>query len=366
MDYLLSMFRGYMRDYGIDCVVNGSTTTRIFFKEIKDNQSKDTKYLYAYNGEVVQGDLIDAEDTKWLILQEDTSYHKQYTRFVVVKANNQINFVINESLYTTNGVIDAGNQTQDSSRVSIIDGKIVLTIQDNEFTKKIATNNRIIKFGHAWKVIAKTNESSHLFNVFCESDTLVSDDDVINEIPVGVATWGINFTSSSSELNNGSTSTINPVVTKNGTTVTEGFTLVWESSDELIATVSNGVLTGTGIGLAVISATILNKNVTATIEISVIADEVVEYRIIPEDREVFKVYGAMTYFINKYINGVVVADTFTITASGLTTADYTFVVLNGNSFKLTSKLYANNPVTVRCVSNSDGYIHEELFYMRVM
>lgn len=361
MDYLLSMFRGYMRDYGVDCTVNGSALTRVFLKEIKENQSQDTKHLFAYNGEMAQGDLIEIDGVKWLVLQEDKSYHKQYTRFVVIQANSNINFVINEALYSTQGIIDAGNQSKDSSRISVIDGKIVITIQANTFTSKIRTNDRIIKFGQAWKIIAKTNENTNLYNVFCESDIIMSGDDLINEIPVGVAQWGITFNSPLTEVSLNATTQLNAIVTKNGVVVSDGFNLLWDSSDESFATVSSGVVFGVSVGQATITATIENTTKSAEINVDVVNTEVIEYRITPTDRDIYAVMDEYTFFVNKYINGQVAPDSFTITASGVTTAYYKLQIVDGNTFKLTSLKYSSVPLMIKCVSNTDGYTIEESF-----
>lgn len=367
MDSLMSMFRVYMRDYGCDAVVNGELVTRIFFKEIKDSSGyKDSKYLYAYNGEVKQGDSIEVNGCHWLVVQEDVTYQKQYTRFIVVEAIHNINFVIDESLYSTIGLVDAGSQSADRSKLSVIDGKIMLVVQDNESTSKVKTNDRVIKFNQAWKIIATTKESKGLINIYCESDVFLSTDDKENEIPSGVASWGISFAESTKEMSLDSTLTLEPIITKNGGIVTSGFELEWAVSDDEVISVANGVVESIAVGVADVSVTLVNRNVSATVSIEVVNAEVVEYRITPNDRIVYSLMGATDFRVDKVVNGVVVPDTFTITAYGLTTSQYTLQVVNGNDFRLTSKGYTANKLTVRCVSGSTGYIHEEQFSMYTM
>lgn len=353
-----------MRDYGCDAIVNDELATRIFFKEIKDSSAdKDSKYLYAYNGQVKQGDSIEIDARHWLVIQEDISYHKQYTRFIVREANQLINFVIDEALYSTNGYIVTGNQSSDNQAISLINGKLMVIVQANAMTDKIKTSDRIIKFSQAWKIIATSTENNGLINIYCESDTFAPDDDKENEIPSGVATWDISFDEPSKEINLDSSITLEPIIMKNGIVVSDGYELEWGVADESVLIVNNGVVQAIAEGSTEVTVSIKNKNESATILIDVVSVEVAEYRITPSDRIVYSIFGAVDYSVNKYVNGVIVPESFTITASGLTTAQYTLQVVNGNDFKLTSKGYVANKLTVRCVAQSDGYVHEEQFSM---
>ncbi|MDW7661163.1 MAG: hypothetical protein SCL54_06975 [Bacillota bacterium] len=346
--------------------MNNTLATRIFFKEIKDSSGyKDSKYLYAYDGEVKQGDVVTVDGNQWIMIQEDISYHKQYTRFIATEANQNINFVIDEGLYTMDGIIDAGNQSVsgNASTMSVIDGKIMVTVQRDTMSEKIKTNDRIIKFGQAWKIITTTTESNGLLNIYCESDILLPDDDKINEIPTGIASWGISFAESSAELTLNNTITLEPIVTKNNQIVVDGFELEWSVSDDTVLTMNNGVVWSNAVGSSVVTVGIVNKNASATLSIEVVNNEVIEYKITPSDRIVYSIFGAMDFSVNKYVNGVIVPSTAIITAYGLLSSQYTLEVVDGNNFRLTSNGYVANPLTVVSDFESDGVIIETQFNM---
>lgn len=364
MDYLNGMFKSYMKSYGNVTKINQGEEIMSFFQEIKESNSLDNKYLYAEKKLINQGDLLTINNKMWIVLHEDITYHSPYSRYVVSEANNKINFVIDESLYTTYGTIDTGSQSVNNGSVSILDGKIKLTVQLNESTLKIKPNDRIIKFGMAWKVLTTTCEDNGLQYVYCETNSILAEDDLENEIPKGVATWTIEFTESIKDINLGSNESLYPIVKKNDVVVTEGYNLFWESSNTSVASIdTDGVLSSLTVGSTTIKAIIEDKGVENTLDVNVINDEVIEYKITPEDRIVYAVNVAPTFTVNKYINGVVASETFTITASGLETRDYELNVIDGNSFELKSEGFSATPLTVKCVADSDGFINEEDFNM---
>lgn len=74
-------------------------------------------------------------------------------------------------------------------------------------------------------------------------------------------------------------------------------------------------------------------------------------RILP-DLLTIPVGSTQTYTIYNYINGEPNADTFTITASGLPAQNYTFTVINGNSFSIQALEASNLPLLVLCTNNN--------------
>lgn len=366
MDYLNEMFKSYMKMYANLTIINDEFETQSFFQEIKDTESIDKKYLFADNGLMKQGDILTINSKRWIVIQEDLSYHTTFSRFIVIEANNSINFVINESLYTTYGIIDTSSPSINNGGISILDGKIKLTVQKNDNTIKIKPNDRIIKFGMGWRVVTTTSEKNGLLYVYCELDTIFPGDDVNNEIPKGIARWTVEFDESYKELNLNNTNMLKPIIKKNGVVVTTGFTLYWESDDETVATVDqDGKLTVMTTGSANIKVGINDKSVDTSIRIDFVDHDIKEYMITPSERIVYKMYGSSTYEITKYLNGAVDDDSYSITAYGLDQDLYTLEVIDGKSFKLTSRGFSTTPLTIRCESNTDGNIIEEEFIMYV-
>ena len=361
------MYVRYMKEYGVDALVNDGTTTRVFFKEIKDSDSNDLKYLYGDNGIIKQGDSIVVEGKQWIVTHEDTVYsYSEFTRFIITIASNRINFVNDGNLFTTYGLIQAGSMgTSGGSVMPILNGNIVLTIPLNETSDKIRLSDRLIKFNQAWKILSTSNENSGLINIYCKTDQFIDGDDKENEIPDGMTVWTVEFSNPIKELSKDATETLNPIVKKDGVIVTEGFNLLYTSSDETVVRVyDNGLVDAVEIGISTITVSVENTNATATIDCVVTESEVIEYLITPSSRIVRQLSSGYNGEVYKYVNGVKASDEFTITAFGdglVSGSDYTLTVNDGNSFKIVSGGWEANKLTVRCVSNTDGYILEEEF-----
>jgi hypothetical protein len=65
--------------------------------------------------------------------------------------------------------------------------------------------------------------------------------------------------------------------------------------------------------------------------------------------------ASQTFTVKKYVNNVANTNTFTITASGVPSANYTLNVINGNSFTITNNLlYTTNKLHILCTNNVDS------------
>ncbi|MBN2899158.1 MAG: Ig-like domain-containing protein [Clostridia bacterium] len=353
MNTLESMFDTYIKMYGLDATSNGQTV-KVFFKEIKDSNSQDKKYCYAYVDAIHQGDIVTVDGTDWLLTQEDESIvHGKYTRLVAQRLFQNINLAINSFLYSIKGQIITGSQGVNGTNIPISDGKIVINVPHNEMTSKIKVNDRIIKFNSAWKVYQVTNELLGMITMYLEQEVLSEGDDAVNEIPNTVASWDITFNESSYNIALDSENEINPIVTKNGVEVVSGFEIEWATSDESIITIDeNGLVNGVGIGSANLTAIIKNTSIQATVQIVVDDVQIVEYKIEPYTTTIKK-YLTVNYTVNQYVNGVIVPDTFTITASGVSESYYTLTT-GTNSFSVKNNYGWADGLVVNCVSDSTG------------
>lgn len=353
MNILESMFDNYIKMYGLNATINGQTV-KVFFKEIKDSNSQDKKYCYAYLNEIEQGNIITVNGVDWLLTQEDESIvHGKYTRLMALRLFQTINLAINSFLYSVKGQIITGSQGIEGVIIPVSDGKIIVNVPQNEMTNQIKVNDRLIKFKSAWKVYQVTNETLGIITVYLTQESLSEGDDVENEIPNTVAKWEISFTETSYELSLGSNSQFSPVVMKNGVEVVDGYQIEWATSDESIITVDeNGLVNGLGIGSANLTATIKNTSIQASVQIVVEDIQIVEYKIEPYTTTIRK-YLTADYTVNQYVNGAIVPDTFTITASGVSASYYT-LTKGTNSFSVTNNYGYADGLIVTCVSNSTG------------
>ena len=129
----------------------------------------------------------------------------------------------------------------------------------------------------------------------------------------------------------------------------------WSSSDVSKATIdNNGNLELLGVGLVTITCYMTdNEDVydTITVTISAVLPSTSDTIITPNNDTILQNFTE-TYTVYKYIDNVVQADTFTITATGVSTDYYTLTVLSGNSFSVKNiKNYPNDNLTIHCVND---------------
>ena len=178
-------FTNTLKNYGYDVIVNGLDQVRILLKEYQERtSSSEYKYMLFRNGLIKQGDIVKIFDDNWLVLHEDISINDVYTKVIIRRLKFNINFNFLGEVIAFPSAIDTGTMNVSNSNIiSIQDGRIVLTLQENETTKQIKLNQRFIVMGSAWKVIQKTNAEFGLYKIYADIDILnPNDDDMENEI----------------------------------------------------------------------------------------------------------------------------------------------------------------------------------------
>lgn len=272
MNTELSIFNQTLKRKGIPIYVNDRTTSiNGYLKEIDDKQSIDTKWLFCPKDTFNQGDIIEALNEKWMILQKDIKY-KNYDKGLIQCCYKSVKFVINGFLMEFSCLIISNNQSISSNQYfNIPDGTIKVILQENEFTKQIAIDDRFIKMSSAWKVTGITSEDEGLLYITASKDAIDTiNDDMTNEIADTNKLHKYVIT-----INNGDTSSVNVngtlqlncVCTDNGTAVTSP-AITYISSDSTIATIDGtGKITGIAAGVSTITANY--NNVIDTISITV-------------------------------------------------------------------------------------------------
>lgn len=155
-----------------------------FFKEIEDYmQSRDTKYFFT-NSILNQGDVIEFNNNKYLIIQkQENTNNSYYNKYVVILCNIsfKLNFKgeIKEYFGKAKGNIFTINENV-SSPVSFATGNINVLIPN---IKGNVIDLRIIKWNEAFKIIGDDRTKTGLLNITLEKDILISSDDKENEIP---------------------------------------------------------------------------------------------------------------------------------------------------------------------------------------
>lgn len=149
---------------------NNSTDDKTTFFSVKDN--------------IQQGDIVKLENNTYIILLQEENINNVYCRYVMRRCDNKIKIYIDNKLHEIPCIIESSNNGVVEGKFIITgDGNLKLTVQDNLITKKIKENMRIIKWGYAWKVIAKSGENKGLTYMYFEKGATNSAyDDMENEI----------------------------------------------------------------------------------------------------------------------------------------------------------------------------------------
>jgi len=145
----------------------------------------------------------------------------------------------------------------------------------------------------------------------------------------------------------------------NGQTTTKSLT--WASDNENVAKVdsSTGLLTMIGIGACEISCSITDNPARQdSIIINVSGAPVTDYEIVITPNQNFVSQGRTQVFdVRLWLNGVVQSNTFVFTLDSNTVpaANYTYTVINGNSFSIKNiDRFLTDSLNINCVSGSNS------------
>lgn len=155
-------------------------------------------------------------------------------------------------------------------------------------------------------------------------------------------------------------------IVKRGNTILDNVNIEWLSSDNDVVSVSDGVITANSLGDAVITVTISDTNISTTVQVSVVEEEVDDvYELLVSPDKDYVLQGVSeTFVVDLYKNGVKQPDvvTFADLSMGIPVGKYTITSDVQNTFTLTNKgMYMGAPVIVRCVSGS----HELTLYIKL-
>jgi hypothetical protein len=173
-----------------------------------------------------------------------------------------------------NNTKNTGGTKSLTSGLTEVDAMVNITIQANDNTKKIVYGKRLYAMKNAWRVtLIDDITTDNLFTWTLGKDSINSEvDDVINGICDAFEhNYTISLSSNSESIVETSTYQINAIVKDNNTVISNP-KIIYKSSDETIATVNNGLITGLKQGSCVITCSI--GNVSADLDLTVTAKTV--------------------------------------------------------------------------------------------
>lgn len=248
----------------------GGTEFRAFFRtrDEHENQRETIIMYYDVTAPVRPGTLVMVGYGVFLALNRETTENDIYYKSVMVKCNGIFNentgIVHNVPFYCSNmkSSVSVGNNV-----ISMLNGNLELITEENSLSKQIDICQTFNEFGRTFEV---TNKYT--------MDGIVH---LIAEVRAGqkadfVYTIQIDgLFNSSVPVNSVIQLEATPYVNDNPTT---GATLEWKSSDNSIATVDGtGKISGISEGEAQITIVWVEKNVSETINITVVNDYVPEF-----------------------------------------------------------------------------------------
>lgn len=258
-----------LREMGKAVKING-TCARALMNNSKINLHTDYRHMISID-KVQRGDLITWDNESWLVLSEVAQKRYTYYRSEIRKCNFTVNFVIDELVKPMACIIDSVTTDKLTNRLfEMPDGKMVITLPNNDLTEKIEVNHRIVKFNTAWRVYGHDFTEDGLIKLFVERQLPSEKDDMVNEIPDGLdLNYAIIINNSETELAPGATLQINAVVTLNSRVADKPLSFAVDN-EELATIDSNGLLTAIDEGNVTITATMAdNPTIMATIIVTI-------------------------------------------------------------------------------------------------
>lgn len=262
--------------------------------------------------------------------------------------------------------------TKDSNEMSLIDSDMVLLVQSTEDTVEFDYGDEFI-FGKGkkqkYRIVRINNvDAEKLIKLYLMVYEIDPEKD---NIELGIANYADRPQFSLSVINDLSQISIGEtlqleytLLDKDG--IKSDFHVVWESSDEAIATVnSEGLVTAISDGIFSITCSMeKNSSVSDFVDLEVTATPIDNFEI-HSDNESISIVRTMTevYNWNLYNNGVSQPSNFTFTIDASSTAsynDYVFTIIDSNSYsiKCVDSSYKNVVVNVL----EDGGLSAQVTY----
>jgi hypothetical protein len=350
--------------------------------DVRDNISFYNDKFIRTDFEIQTGETIEYQESKWIIVSEIDKSKLSY-RARLRKSNYRIKMVIDEVMCELDTIIEGISfGIEEGKYMNFEDGKIEVTIPAYDISNKIDADMRFIKMDKAWKVVGVDKSKIGLNILHCEKDLFGSNDDKENEIADKnkIAIWEIKINEDNRQVALDKEFIFTATVNKNGAEDTSQ-KVAWQSSDESIAIIDNGVVDGLALGKVIISAFIQDKpSIKTSIELEVLESlpDIINYKMwssytgdSEKNYEDFSVrYGSKkNYGAEKYINGIIAEEndtyTFTLDPNGVPTSKYGFKVIDGYKCEISHNEY-HSPEQLKLIaeSNESGEVIEAFIQLK--
>lgn len=168
------------------CVIDGVETYAIFQDHSQSNNKdlSDDKYVILPNEtKAGVGSYIDWRNQGWLVFTEEAKTiptHQQMKVKVVnwnIKWINEEDKIIDYGAYVQNQTLYTLGVAYQGDLISVVDGKMMMYMQNNEDTRDIRIGTRVFIGADVYKIMfADTVSRSGLINFLMEEDTITEND----------------------------------------------------------------------------------------------------------------------------------------------------------------------------------------------
>jgi hypothetical protein len=297
------------------------------------------------------GDLIEYQGSNWLIIGEVSKTNTIY-KATMQKANRTVKMYIDNTLRELPSIIETSTQTINTGNtISIVEGNIKVTIQDNSITNKIDYLDQFIKMGAKWQVNGFTSELVGVKYLYCSKISFSEEDDKENEIADRWLheikhSYVFSVEPKTLTLNESETKQITVSVIDNNVNVVNP-TIAYVSSNINVATVdANGLITGITEGTAILTVSFIGQDIKTYSEIiNVVVEKVpiIPPVIIPtydlscsNTTWIIKKTSTVIFTAHKYLgsNEVTAEFDFELNLNGLTTTQVTVTETTSSYIKI--------------------------------
>lgn len=168
----------------------GNKTITGFFRRVTDGKNENgyTLFYTAQSNNVPQGAILSFGAENYMCVNKENNPVETtvYNKYMLERCNYIVKWNLNCSILETPAIVDTGTQTFKGSGVLIVDGPIMLTIQDTPEARKIEPNQRfLIGGGNPFKVVARIFMNGKCY-ITGNADVLDPKDDLENEVANGL------------------------------------------------------------------------------------------------------------------------------------------------------------------------------------
>jgi hypothetical protein len=263
MDTLKRQFSDALKREGksITTYYNRDTVPCIFRINEDGNRETDRiRIFYDISAPIKQGQLIEYRNRIYLVLNQETAENDIYYKSSIVQTNAELKWTKDNVIYKM--PCYAGDlispMPTDGSVISVIDGNIEIITEDTDRSRLLTLNTTVETLGGVYEVVNYVYKTGFAYKYIKRTVGTVTPPVYVINI-VGETSYDIVSTQ---------TATLTVETTIDGEPEANP-TVTWTSSNENVATVSDGVITLLAVGTVTITATWTEGNVSDTLDITV-------------------------------------------------------------------------------------------------